>query len=143
MFKNLFGRAGIITFVVLFVLNAILATVLFSIGFTSGFEGETYWSWDQYGATLAGLFGDLGSLFALLGGITILAVSVWIAIMLSKTGHHNWVAIWFIIGLVGGGAVLYKLVDWSSFGFGFGPVIVLVVFTAIETLITGLLQKRS
>jgi hypothetical protein len=143
MFNHLINRTSLITFVVLFLLNALLSTVIYSIGLATGFEGEPSWSWEQYGATLGGLFGDIPSLLALIGGIALFIFSFWVARKLSKSGHHNWLLVWYGIGIFGGGAIIYLWVDWSSFGFGFGPVLVLLAFTAVETLIIRLLQKRS
>lgn len=142
MIRTIFNRATLIIFGVMFVLNALFSTVIYSFGFTAGYEGETAWSWEQYGATLGSLFGDIPSLLALIGGLAVfiaaLALAGWFAHRQNVTGS----IVWFIIGGLGGGFILFRLVDWSSFGFGFGPVIALVVFTVIEELLILLLVNR-
>ena len=143
MFKNLLNRFTGITFVILLIGNVLLSTVLYSVGITTGYEGEPSWSWDQYTETMEGLFGNLSSLFWLLVGIAFFVIMWRVATYFSKKGNHNAVGIWQLVGIVGGGAILYLLVDWSSFGFGFLPVIVLFVFTAIETLIFRVLANRQ
>lgn len=142
MFKNLFGRFTVALFVTLLIANVLLLTAVYSVGITTGYEGVPSWSWDSYTDTMGSLFGSFSSLVLLLIGVAFFAASVWIAVYLSKKGRHNWVGVWYFIGLVGGGAILYLLVDWSSFGFGFIPVIALIVFTTIEALIGTVLANR-
>jgi len=92
--------------------------------------------------TLGGLFGDIPSLIGLLVAVLVLCLMAWGVRRLSMTGHHNWVVICFLLGLTLGGLILWVWVDWSSFGFGFGPFIILVVATAVEAILIQLLANR-
>ena len=131
-----------ITFGIAFVFNVIMSTVVYSIAHTDGYEGAPAFSWDQYMGTLGGLFGDIPSLIGLLVAVLVLCLMAWGVRRLSMTGHHNWVVICFLLGLTLGGLILWVWVDWSSFGFGFGPFIILVVATAVEAILIQLLANR-
>lgn len=136
------NRMTLAVFGVLFVVNILLATVVYSIGISTGYEGSPSWSWEQYGATLGGLFGDIPSLLALLGGLALFAGAAILAGWFARRQNVVGAVVWFLIGGFGGGYVLFQLVDWSSFGFGFGPVIALIVFTAVEEFLVLLLAHR-
>lgn len=134
MIGTIFNRATAIVFAVMFVINSAFATIVYSFGLTTGYNGKPSWSWESYGETLGNLFGDIPSLLAMIGGIVVFAAAAALAGWFAHRQNTVGAVIWFIIGGIGGGLLL-RLVDWSSFGFGFGPVIAIVVFTLIEEII--------
>jgi hypothetical protein len=134
MFRNLFDRMFWIFAAVLFVFNAIGSTVVYAFGLTFGYEGEPGLSWDQYVSALNGLFSDFVSLLALIGGIVLLLGAVALAGWFAHRRNVVGAIIWFLVGAIGGGWILFKVVDWSTFNVGFSPVVALIGFSLIEAL---------
>lgn len=139
--KNLFNGTLVIVAGVFFFINVILATVVYSVGFNTGLNGEPTWDWGQYMTSLGSLFGDIPSLLGLIGlvviAIAVLAVAHWLA----KKGKAGWSVVWFIIGTFLG-FWAYGQIDFTSFGFGFGPVIALVVISVVEAIFSKVLYIR-
>jgi hypothetical protein len=135
MFAFLFNRYTALFFFILFVLNTAATTIIYSIGLTTGYEGQLSWGWDQYVQTLNGLFGNLNSLAALLGGLVALIIAFAVAGWLAHGRHVVAAMVWFGFGFVVGGFLLFRAVDWSGISFGFMPVLILIAFTAIEVTI--------
>lgn len=131
---NLFNVTLAITAGVLFVLNAILATVVYSVGFNAGYNGEPSWDWGQYMSSLGSLFGDIPSLLGLIGLAAIVVVVSMMAHWLAKKGKAGWAVVWFVFGTFLG-FFAYGLIDFTSLGLIFVPVIALVVISAFEAII--------
>lgn len=141
MFKNLFDRKFGITVVVLAIFNLLLVTFVYSIGVSTGFAGEFSWSAKSFTDAIGSLFGSITSLMILIGTIALIGFGLWITHWLSKKQKRVWLIIWaitiFVLGLI-----LSPAFHITDFSFGFGPVLVLIVFTAIEALVTKLVVNR-
>jgi len=123
---NIFGGS----FLVGLVSNLILIVAIFTLGVSTGLEGQLSFSWAEFGNSIAFLFGGFASLLWLIGGIAVLMATLWAVHRLSSRGHHNWVVAAFLAGLIVGGFILWRLVDWGSFGFGIVPFLGLLAYTA-------------
>lgn len=132
------------TFAIEFIFNLLLVVVVFSTGFSTaleasqtGFTGEFSFSWSLLGATIGTLFGGFGSFTALVTSVTIFGGTLWFVHWLSKKGKHAMVVLAFVVGAVAGGWLIWRGVDWENFGLGFVPVLVILVWTVLETIITA------
>jgi hypothetical protein len=110
--------------------NLLLIVTIFTLGVSTGVAGDLSFSWEQFGNTVTFLFGGIGSLVWLIGGVTILAATAWLVYWLANNNHPKWVVAMFAIGMFVGGFILWRLVDWSNFGFGFVPFLGLLAYTA-------------
>ena len=118
------------SFIVGVVSNLLLIVTIFTLGVSTGVLGDLSFSWEQFGNTLTFLFGGIGSLVWLIGGLVIVAVTLRGVYWLANNNHPKWVVATFVIGMVVGGFILWRLVDWSNFGFGFVPFLGLLAYTA-------------
>lgn len=142
MFRILFDRMFLVFFIVWLVISAVTVTIVNSMVQASAFEGEPAWSWDYYGESLGALFGDTVSLLALVGGLAIFAGALWVAGWLADHRRVGWSRVWYAIGMFVGGGLLFGVVDWSSFGFGWTPVLVLIAVSAVMALIFRVIAYR-
>ena len=135
--EHLSFGASIWAFGVELVFNLLLVITVFSFGLSSGFAGRPTFDWGQVGATIGALFGGTWSLLAFIGAIAIFGGTLWFVHMLSKKGHHFGVVVAFALGVTVGGFLVWKVVNWGEFGLGFAPILAILGFTALETLITA------
>ncbi|MFZ1250059.1 MAG: hypothetical protein WAR37_01240 [Candidatus Microsaccharimonas sp.] len=118
------------SFVIGLVANLVLIIAVFTSGVSTGVAGTFGFDWSQFQNTLTFLFGGIGSALWLIGGIVVLAATGYAFYWLSSHGHHKWVVVASLIGMFVGGFILWRLVDWSNFGFGFVPLLILIAYTA-------------
>lgn len=79
----------------------LFAIVFLAVGFSLGYEGgSTLLSGDalREGANI--LFGGVGSLIALLGGLAVFIVLWWLVRRLAKRNHNDWAAVVAVIGAI-------------------------------------------
>lgn len=123
------------SFLTILLFNLAITVMVFSVGISTGVEGKgkLRLNWEQVGNTIEFLFGGLESLFALIGGVVITVLALRLVLWLSVNKRHNAVIIVSLIGMVIGGFILWKLVNWNDFGRL--PLPLFLVFTALEALV--------
>jgi hypothetical protein len=142
--KHFSITALIWAFIVELVFNLLLIVFVFSFGVSTGFAaGQPTFGLDQVDTTFGALFGGTTSLLGLIGLLVVIGAILQLVRWLSKSGHHSWVLVVFILGVLAGGYLVWKVIDWSSFGIGFTPILVILGFTAIETIVTGYLVPTT
>lgn len=133
------------TFAIEFVFNLLLVVVVYSIGFTTGYVGTPNFNLDQIGKTIgetiSTLFGGAASFLALIGGIAIFVCTLWGVYELSKRAKHALVVLAFVVGVVAGGWLIWRVVEWENVGIGFTPILAILAFTVFETITTALIVR--
>ena len=135
MFKNLSGKS----FIALLVWMLIFNFVLYALVYSFAYEGSV--SWTGVGNAIGGAFGSLQSFGLFLVGVLVLVVLALITLWLRRWAVA--LIIWAIVLIVVGAFFGSSLTKTFSFILNFGPILLIIVFTAVEVAILKPVFNRS
>ena len=130
MFKNLFDRKFISTFVVVLIFN--LLFVLFAVSY--GYSGEFTINPEAVSGLFGNVFSGIWSLLTFLVVIFAIFAVLWIGYILWKNSSK--VPLFIYIGMLVALAIfVFPTIHFEALSFNFVPVLIFLVASAIETII--------
>lgn len=131
MFKNLFNRQFVVTFVVALIINLLIITFVFSSGVYTGFNGAFGWDAKSFGDTVGSIFGSFTSFVLLIGTLALIGAVLWFTHWLARREKKIWVVLWFVVAAIAV-AFVAPSIHIKNFDFAFVFILVLIVVSAIQ-----------